>query len=259
MCELLGLNFNQPVRCSLSFRGFRHRGDHNPHGWGIARFEGRASQVFKEPINAPSSKLATFLHDYQSFSSKIFIGHVRHATQGDRALQNTHPFSQPFRSRDVVLAHNGTVNQVIERSALKFHPVGETDSEYLLCALLTRLSDEKISFTDFKSIEALLHKFNESGTFDKRNTMNLLFSEGEHLYAYRDQQGYNGLCFTERAAPFKRVSLRDEDWEIDLTEEKRPDQRGIVIATSPLTNETWNDLPPGSLHVFKDGGRVYGA
>jgi len=26
MCELLGLNFNQPIRASLSFRGFRLRG-----------------------------------------------------------------------------------------------------------------------------------------------------------------------------------------------------------------------------------------
>jgi len=63
MCELLGLDFNQPVRCSFSFRGFRHRGEHNPHGWGTARFDGRASQVFKEPIRAPRSRLATLLPD----------------------------------------------------------------------------------------------------------------------------------------------------------------------------------------------------
>ncbi|MGQ9600982.1 MAG: class II glutamine amidotransferase [Anaerolineae bacterium] len=63
MCELLGLNFNQPVRCSLSFRGFRHHGERNPHGWGVVRFDGRSCQLFKEPIKAPSSKLATFLRD----------------------------------------------------------------------------------------------------------------------------------------------------------------------------------------------------
>ena len=38
MCELLGLCFNLPVRPDISFRGFRHRGENNPDGWGIAFF-----------------------------------------------------------------------------------------------------------------------------------------------------------------------------------------------------------------------------
>lgn len=253
MCELLGLNFNQPVRASLSFRGFRHGGEHNPHGWGIARFDERACQVFKEPIKAPNSKLATFLRDYDYFVSKTFIGHVRYASRGSHTLQNTHPFVRVFRAREIALAHNGTLRLMMEREALKFHPVGETDSEHLLCALLTKLSEQGIRFADFERIEAALHEFNGYGA------MNLLFSEGEHLYVYRDQNGYQGLCMTERIAPFDRVALRDEDWQVDLAEEKRPDQRGFVIATRPLTNENWENLEPGSLNVFKDGQRVYGS
>jgi predicted glutamine amidotransferase len=222
----------------------------------VARFDGRACQVFKEPIKAPNSKLAMFLRDYESFMSKIFMGHVRYASQGKPALENTHPFSRIFQAREVVFAHNGTVNtvdKVMARAELEFLPVGETDSEYLFCAILTVLSREGIAFSEFQEIGAVLLRFNRSGT------MNLLFSEGEHLYAYRDQNGYNGLCMTERMAPFVRVSLRDEDWEIDLAEEKRPDQRGFIIATRPLTDEQWKDLSPGSLSVFKDGRCVYGA
>mgnify|MGYP005840700053 FL=1 len=254
MCELLGLSFNQPVRPSLSFRGFRHRGTHNPHGWGVARFDGRACQVFKEPVSARTSKLATFLRDYEPFVSKIFIGHVRYASRGDHTPQNTHPFVRTFRSREVALAHNGTVElePVMPRHRSKFHPVGETDSEYLLCALLTVLSEQRMDFTDFECIEQSLRGFNAQGT------MNLLFSEGVYLYAYRDEGGYNGLCVTERAAPFDRVSLRDEDWMVDLAAEKRHDQRGVVIATRPLTDEKWNDLALGCLRVFKDGECVYG-
>lgn len=229
MCELLAINFNQPVRISLSFGGFRHRGDQNPHGWGIARFEGPACHVFKEPISAKDSKLATFLRDYEAFSSKTFIGHVRYRSQGNIALRNTHPFVRTFRSREFVLAHNGTVSPVVDRNILKFHPVGETDSEYFLCTLLTKLSRQRISFSNFQSIEFILQDFNKDGN------MNLLFSEGEHLFVYRDQNGYNGLCMTHRTAPFDKVSLRDEDWEVDLSEDKRPDQRGFVIATRPLT------------------------
>lgn len=252
MCELLGINFNQPVRCSLSFRRFRQRGRDNPDGWGVARFDGRACQVFKEQIKAHESKLAMFLRDYESFVSNIFIGHVRRASVGKNKLQNTHPFVRTFRRREVALAHNGTLEKVMAESDLKFHPVGETDSEYLFCALLTTLSNEKILFTDFQRIESVLRNFNRFGT------MNLLFSEGDHLYCYRDENGYNGLCMTERTAPFNKVSLKDEDWEVDLAEEKHPDQRGFVIASKPLTKEKWNNLTPGCLCVFKDGHCVYG-
>lgn len=252
MCELLGLNFNQPVRVSLSFRGFRHRGDHNPHGWGIARFDGRACQVFKEPICAVASNLATFLRDYALFVSTTFIGHVRYASRGNLTLRNTHPFVRTFRSREVALAHNGTVDRVMPETELTFHPVGETDSEYLFCALLTRMSREQIRWTDFQDIETMLREFNGAGG------MNCIFSEGDHLYCYRDRNGYNGLCWVERKPPFNYVSLRDEDWDVDLAEEKHPNQRGVVVATRPLTDEDWQPLSPGSLHVFQKGRSVYG-
>jgi len=254
MCELLGLNFNKPVRPSMSFRRFSHHGEQNPHGWGIARYDGKACQIFKEPIKAQSSKLAAFIRDYESFVSKIFISHVRKASQGNHILQNTHPFLRAFRSCDVVLAHNGTMKPPLESSELKFLPVGETDSEYLFCALLTKLSEKSVQFNDFQEIEDILREFNEYGT------MNLMFSEGEYLYSYKDQSGHNGLCMTERTSPFEKLSLQDEDWDIDLTEEKHPDQRGFVIASHPLTkNEHWTDLIPGSLVVFKDGRCIYGA
>jgi len=65
---------------------------------------------------------------------------------------------------------------------------------------------------------------------------------------------------TRRTAPFDRVSLRDEDWQVDLAEEKRPDQKGYVVATRRLTDdENWTGISPGSLVVFKDGECVYGA
>lgn len=253
MCELLGLSFNQPVRCSLSFRGFRNRGECNPDGWGVARYEGRACQIFKESVKAPSSTLAGFLRDYEPFTSRIFIGHVRWANRGEPELKNTHPFSRTFRSRDVVLGHNGTVSEDVAAGPLKFHRVGETDSELLFCALLTRLSEPRIDFSDYGQIEAVLREFNAFGS------MNLLFSDSERLFAFRDQSGYNGLCLTRRAAPFEQVSLRDDDWEVDLAEEKRPDQRGYVIATRPLTDERWIDITPGSLVVLRAGECVYGA
>lgn len=55
-------------------------------------------------------------------------------------------------------------------------------------------------------------------------------------------------------------SLRDEDWEADLPEEKAPDQKGFIVASRQLTDgEDWHDFTPGSLMVFERGDVVYGA
>jgi glutamine amidotransferase len=89
--------------------------------------------------------------------------------------------------------------------------------------------------------------------------MNLLFSNGADLFAYRDQRGYNGLCFTYRRSPFSKISLVDEDWDVDLAEEKRPSERGFVLATRSLTtSERWSDLRFGGLFVIRGGEAVYG-
>jgi glutamine amidotransferase len=251
MCQLLGLNFNKPVRASLSFRGFTHRGNFNPHGWGLARYEGKACQIFKEPLTATNSSLATFVRDYEQFRSTIFIGHVRLASRGSYSIQNTHPFTRPFRSRDIVLAHNGTLHGALSRNGLKFHPVGETDSEHILCFMLTKLSEQRTRFINYQEIESLLQQVNRHGT------MNLLFSESEHLFCYRDQAGYNGMCMTSRHEPYRRVRLLDEDWEGDLDLEKESGHKGVIVATSKLTDEVWTDLPSGRLTVFSKGEQVY--
>lgn len=252
MCELLGLNFKYPVSASFSFRGFRHRSQKNPHGWGIARYDGAACQLFKEAVKAEDSRLAEFIRDYDGFQSRIFIGHVRDASQGSHTLVNTHPFVRVFRGKEIVLAHNGTLkNAPLDDGELLYSKVGESDSEGVLCALLTVLERDRVSLEDYPRLEEILGGFNQGGT------MNLLFSDGEHLFCYKDKGGHNGLQLVERAAPFHPVSLKDEDWQVDFQEETESDQRGYVIASHPLTvNEPWIDLSLGVLFVFREGQLV---
>jgi len=254
MCQLLALAFNEPVTTSLSFRGFRHRASFNPHGWGLATFAGSTATVIKEACRADrSGKVESIVSDHE-LSSRIFVGHVRYGNVGGVSERNTHPFVQRLRGRDLVLAHNGTLS----RDTLKPHiddrhkPEGTTDSELALCVLVTWLIGANVALTDFGRLHDRLRELNQSGS------MNLLFSEGEHLFAYHDVNGYNGLCFTRRESPFSCVSLRDEDWTANLPEEKSPTQRGYVIATTPLTKgETWSRFAPGGLMVFKGGETVY--
>ncbi len=147
-------------------------------------------------------------------------------------------------------AVNGTLRQLPHPT--RFIPEGDTDSERAFCLLLDWMEEETVSFSDFCRLEERLRELNSHGS------MNLLFSDGHALFAYRDIGGYNALYFTYRQAPFPTIRLVDEDWEVDLAEEKRPSEKGFVIATQPLTDEHWYGLDPGRLLVIRDGKAVHG-
>lgn len=254
MCELLGMSFNQPVRPSLSFRGFRQRGESNPHGWGIAYYPDESAQVIKEPIKASKSLLSEFIKKYPEIKSKIFIAHVRYRSGTPVTHKNTHPFQRELNGRESVFAHNGTLHGHRELKTGRFKPVGETDSEYAFCHILNSIENEQISsWTDenFKWLHSELKKINDYGNF------NCLLSDGEYLFCYYDKNGYNGLCFVQRKAPFSIVHLKDEDFEINLSEEKDPSQKGFIIATRRLTNERWENFHPTELIVFKNGKIIF--
>jgi predicted glutamine amidotransferase len=250
MCELLGLNFNEPVTCSFSFLRFRQRGDDHPDGWGIGKYDGKDVVIIKEAKKSSTSELSKAVKNNRSFTSNIFIGHVRSTSGTGISEVNTHPFWYKFRNHDFMLAHNGKVNEM--NSNLDFKPKGETDSELLMCALLFDMQHQGLGFSDFEKIRDLLHQYNKFGT------MCLLFSEGEHLFAYRDIKARKDLCFTERKSPYGEVSLEDEDWQVNLKEEKSPSQKGVVIATKGLTKkEDWTEFGEGELKVFKNGEIVF--
>ncbi|NBW85649.1 MAG: hypothetical protein EBR23_02160 [Planctomycetia bacterium] len=255
MCELLGLAFNKPVSPGLSFRGFRHRANRNPHGWGLAAITARKARITKEPIHAARSEIARTIPDRSPLAAPIFIGHVRAASCGEVSLQNTHPFTRRVRGGDFVFAHNGTLDKgrLAARGGGPFTPQGSTDSELAMCQLLSWLEQEDVAADNFPVVEQFLRHMNGAGT------LNLIFSDGRHLYCYHDEHGYNGLCWAHRRAPFCRVSLRDEDWTADLDEEKSPGQQGYVIASKRLTDgEPWHEFRHGSLVVFRDGQIVHG-
>ncbi len=254
MCELLGMSFNLPVRPNVSFRGFRHRGRANPHGWGIAFYPDESAQVIKEPLEATESGLSGFLQGYEGIKSRIFIAHVRYSSVGSRTHKNTHPFSRELYGKEYVFAHNGTLGHYESLKLVRFRPIGDTDSEHAFCHLLARIEERGINDwkgQDFDWLAEKLREINRWGRF------NCIFSDGEFLFCYHDRDGYNGLSFLHRRPPYGKIKLKDEDWEINLAEEKRKEQTGYIVATKPLTDENWESFKPGELIVFKDGSMVY--
>lgn len=257
MCELMGMSFNNEIHAKFSFREFVNRGSKNPDGWGMAFYPGKsyAAQVIKEPLLARSSSLAGFIKDYHKIRSSIYLSHVRHATS-EVNYANTHPFVRVFRGREYVFAHNGDLRSSY-RSSLpvgNWTPVGTTDSEHAFCHIMNVIENQIDLWDDnsFAILEDTLRNINNFGSF------NCLLSNGEYLFCYRDKDGYKGLTYTHRQAPFSTVRLRDEDFEINLATMKSTEEKGYIVATHQLTDgEEWTDLDPGCLLVFKKGEKVY--
>lgn len=242
MCELLALHFNRPVHPDFSFRGFRHRGSTNPHGWGLAWIDdSNGWQVVKSTCAANESRVAASLLKHCPGPSRTFLGHVRLASRGSISAINTHPFVQALGKNQVALIHNGTLSGL---PATKRKPLGETDSEHLLCLLLDRLEDVGATFDDYDHVEAALQDLNQYGT------LNAVLSDGSFIYAYRDKNGYKGLYQTVRIPSLTPTRLLDEDLCLDLSKTKGPGTFGFVLATRPLTDEKWEPLPRGKISQF---------
>jgi glutamine amidotransferase len=256
MCQLLGMNCNVPTDIVFSFTGFHHRGgrtDHHADGWGIAFYEDRGCRVFIDTKPAAQSPIAQLVRTYPIRSLNV-IAHIRKATIGVTALQNTHPFLREMWGRYWTFAHNGTLRDFVPQPPRdrRYTPVGTTDSEAAFCHLLESLRQ---SFPDGCTDEAALYArvAEVAGELRGHGELNFLLCDGERLFAHCATR----LSYIVRQAPFSRAHLVDEDYDVDFSMVTTPDDRVAVVATVPLTdNETWTTIEPGQLVMFRDGAPV---
>lgn len=254
MCQLLGMNCNVPTDICFSFEGFHRRGgstDHHADGWGIAFFEGPGCRVFLDSKSAVESPVAEMVRNYPIRSMNV-IAHIRKATQGAVALENTHPFVRELWGRYWIFAHNGTLENFAPRTGGHYQPVGTTDSERAFCRLLEELREH---FPDGQpAFDHLLPVIRDvTSRIARHGSFNYLLSNGEDLFVHCADK----LSYVLRRAPFAPAHLIDQDVTVDFNELATPNDKVAVIATLPLTdNESWTIMHPGELLVFRHGEPV---
>jgi len=146
MCRLFGCRSRASSRVSHElFHGanaLRVQSREHPDGWGLGWYENGAPRVVRSltPAHGDTDfeKLSQFVH------AETVLAHVRKASVGRVAAENTHPFQRgPW-----LFAHNGTLpdwervrGPLEERIApgLRAELRGETDSERCFFLFLTRL------------------------------------------------------------------------------------------------------------------------
>jgi len=255
MCELLGLCFNTEVSVHLAFSGLKAGAIENPDGWGVGWYDEYGTQIIKESRPADRSRLAEDFQKHLGARSRIFVSHIRRATAGKVGYVNTHPFYRRFDQKTWIFAHNGTIDSSqLSVFSKEFSPIGETDSELIFCSLLSWLSQRSIQLTGENGFILLHEKLKE---INRLGELNLIFSDGRHLFAYHDRSGYVGLHFLLRQAPYKLVKLRGQYLTFNLAEVINPDERGYIVASKPLSDENWNSIEPGQLLIFFEGSSIF--
>lgn len=247
MCQLLGMNANTPTDVMFSFTGLATRADEHKDGFGIAFFEDRGVRLFVDPHSAVHSPVADMVRAYPIRSDNV-IAHIRKATVGRVALENTHPFQRELWGRYWVFAHNGDLKNFHPHLHGAFRAVGDTDSELAFCWLMQELAKAHASVP---SIDELSHTLRELLPWPSRHgTFNMLLSNGQALWAH----GTTRLHWLQRQHPFRPAHLADEDVSVDFAALTTPSDRVAVVATEPLTSdEDWQSFPSGELRVFVDG------
>lgn len=179
MCRVFGCVAAEPVsiRHELLEAGnplIRQSEEHDS-GWGVAvyqRSEGCEPELVRFPEAAYND--AEFVRATE-LRGRIFNVHVRRATMGNLALENTHPFQLGCYT----LGHNGTVvdyPRLLDPGMGR--PRGDTDSEHLFYLLMHHYDPAEPAQSLRRALRTAVERSPFSG-------LNLLFSDGERLYAYR--------------------------------------------------------------------------
>ena len=179
MCRVFGCVAAEPVSIRHELLEaenplIRQSEDHDS-GWGMAVYErgdGREPRLVRFPEAAYAD--GEFVRATE-LRGRIFNVHVRRATMGDLRLENTHPFCLGSYS----LGHNGTILDYprLLRDGIR-GPSGDTDSEALFNLLMHDYDPARPAASIRHAVGVAVKRSAFSG-------LNILFSDGEKLFAYR--------------------------------------------------------------------------
>jgi predicted glutamine amidotransferase len=256
MCELFGISSRQPTTVQISLAEFARRGGATgPHidGWGIAFLRDGDVQLIREPEPSANSAHLRFIHD-QHIPSALVISHIRKATQGSICLRNTQPFIRELGGQPHTFAHNGdlgVLRSCDELAGKRFRSIGDTDSEFAFCYLLSLLEPlwYRVQPPSFEQRLAVFSQFAE--TMAQFGAANFLYSDGDYLFvhAHHRRQDSGELC----SPGLHLLTRRCHETEILAGVEVESEQQMVLLASAPLSAENWQPLPEHTVLAIQHG------
>lgn len=266
MCELFAMSSRLPATANFTLEAFaRHGdpGDPNKDGWGIAYYSDGDAIIVREPEPAADSEVIRFIEGY-NLRSTIVLSHIRHATQGGRALKNTQPFGRELGGRMHVFAHNGDLGDIRTRPGMEAgscRPIGDTDSELAFCVLLDRMRPLWLRDGCVPPLDERLDVLSEFATVLRSlGPANFIYSDGGTVFVHGDRRRWDdtgevrppGLFTLSLGISTVRTAFIAEGLTLAFL---REEQEVVLAASVPLTDHDWQPLAVGEILALS-GGRV---
>lgn len=249
MCRLFGQHARpgedpcEPL-CSAT-NALRLQSHAHPHGWGIGWWERGRPRVRRGLL--PAHEDAGFVAAAFEARSRVLVAHVRDASVGPVAEENTHPFAHGRW----LFAHNGTVarfarsRRVREILLAEIDPDlraevrGETDSERCFLLFLSRLrARARLERATLAQVRRALAETTATVTAladpgaPKPSSLNFLVSDGRVLAACRRGRTLHAAA---GAGP----------------------HRAFVVASERIGHDpAWEEVPEGGFVGTEDGARA---
>lgn len=217
-----------------------------PDGYGIGTFDrdGRPHVIKRAKAAFEDREFPSEAHELRS---RIFLAHIRFATNGGNAERNTHPFIQHGR----LFAHNGVVHGLDQLEARLRRPYrelvrGETDSERVF-ALTTQEIDDHDGDVGAGLAAAVRWIASELPLY----ALNVLLGTPDGVWALRYPDTHALMWFDNRDGS---VQVSGHDRRHRLRVGIDAPVPGIAVASEPVgPREGWRMLEPGQLlHVGAD-------
>src|SRR3954454_9037550 len=216
-----------------------------PDGTGLGWFdEDGMPFVDKAPI--PAFEDEQFWREARSIESQSFLAHVRFASTGGLAPENTHPFEQHGR----LMAHNGVVTDLPKLAAevgdYRELVAGETDSE-LFFALVTKRIDEHGGDVGAGLADAARWAARELPL----RAINVIITSGPEIWALRYPDA-NDLFVLERAAGgvsgARNLDHSSSEGRMRVQSGDLAEAAAVVFATERMDEDPgWRNLQSGEL------------
>jgi glutamine amidotransferase len=218
----------------------------NPDGTGLGWFDADGTpRVDKQPLAGYED--APFATAARAVSSRTFVAHVRYASTGAVALENTHPFEQHGR----LFAHNGALEDLdaIEARltpATRALIAGDTDSERLF-ALIT----DEIEAAGGDVGTGIAAAVRWAAQNVRLFAINFVLTTPDAVWALRYPEP-NELHVLDRPARREPLDHRTAAQRIAVRSEQPGD--AVVIASEPMDDDpAWRAIASGELvHVDAD-------
>jgi len=242
---------------SFSLHEFsQHGGKTGIHsdGWGLATYQGKKANVYREAEPAAFSQKLSFIQAHP-YKIRCAISHIRRATVGEKALRNTQPFIRHINGCSHVFAHNGELAGIESKAILNDCLLeGETDSERAFCYLISSVKplwDIGVPSLEGR-VRVITNTFRELAGL---GVANFLYSDGDYLYAFANKRKQKSGRIESPGMYFLRCECRCDNDSlrcsgVDVSCEP---QQLFLFASVPLTEELWRPLPACQLLVVENG------